>query len=309
MKANKKVLTCKIESIYATDAVPVVGTDDVEVWNFSVVPLEQRTTERNVVRPNMGAVEQLIVGELMRMEFDVPMAGAGAVDTAPGYSPIMRMCRWAETITPTTGPVTYNPISDAEESASVYFFWDGVRHKMLGAGGSIRFDVNEENIPVMHVTALGLYGGIAVAALGGTPDLSAFLGPLALSEANTQFSIHSYAAPLLSFTIDQGAENVYKNRPNSEKVHYTDRRITGQITIECPKPDVKDFFAICRAGTKGAFSMTHGTAVGNTVSLSASTVQLLNPKEGEGDNLVNLSMDMIFLPSGAGNDELSYATQ
>lgn len=309
MKANKKVLTCKIESVYATDAVPVVGTDDVEVWNFSVVPLEQRTTERNVVRPNMGAVEQLIVGEYMQMEFDVPMAGAGAVDTAPGYSSIMRMCRWAETITPTTGPVTYNPISDAEESASVCFYWDGVRHKMLGAGGSIRFDVNEENIPVMHVTALGLYGGIAVAALGGTPDLSAFQKPLALSEANTQFSIHGYAAPLLSFTIDQGAENVYKNRPNSEKVHYTDRRITGQITIECPKPDVKDFFAICRAGTTGAFSMTHGTTAGNKAILTASTVQLLKPRTSEGDNMVNLAMDMIFLPSGAGNDELSYATQ
>lgn len=309
MKANKKVLTCKIETTYGTDATPAVGTDDVLVSGFSVTPLDAQYAERNVVRPNFGAQGKVSVGESMKMEFDIEIAGSGTVDTAPAYASVLRMCAWAETITPTTGPVTYSPISDSEESASVYFYWDGVRHKMLGARGSAEFKISEGGIPVIHITAVGLYGGIAVAALGGTPDLSAFQSPLGCNKANTTFSLHSYAAALASLTINQGAQMVYKNRPGSEKVHYVDRKVTGQVSIECPKTDVKDFFAICRAGTTGALAMTHGTAAGNKGVLTASTVQLTNPRTSEGDNMVMLAMDMTLLPSDAGNEELTYATQ
>jgi len=309
MKANKKFLTCKIETTYGTDIIPVVGTDDVLVSGFSVTPINIQYAERNIARPYFGAQGQINVGEHMQMEFDLEIAGSGAVATAPAYKAVLRACAMAETITPATGPVTYSLISDAEESASVYFYWDGVRHKMLGARGSVEWRLNEGQIPVMHVTMTGLYGGYAVAALGGTPNLAAFQKPLGVNKTNTTFSLHSYSAALSALSINQGAQMIYKNRPNSEKVHYVDRKVTGQVTIECPTPDVKDFIAICRAGTTGALALTHGTTAGNKGILAASTVQLTNPKTSEGDNMVMLAMDMIFLPSDSGNDELTYATQ
>lgn len=309
MKSNKKFLTCKIETTYGTDITPAVGTDDILVSNFTVVPINVRYAERNQARPFFGAQGQINVGETMQMEFDLEITGAGAVADAPAYGPVLRICALSETITPTTGPVTYATISDSEESASVYFYWDGVRHKMLGVRGNCEWRITESQIPYIHITLEGLYSGIAVAALGGTPDLSAFQKPIGVTKANTTFSLHSYTAALASMTINRGAQMVYKNRPNSEKIHFTDGKVTGQVTIECPKTDVKDFFAICRAGTTGALAMTHGTATGNKGILAASTVQLTNPRTSEGDNMVMLAMDMIFLPSDAGNDELTYATQ
>lgn len=309
MKSNKKFLTCKIETTYGVDITPTVGTDDVLVSGFSITPVNIQYAERNVARPYFGAQGQINVGEYMQMEFDLEIAGGGAVATAPAYKSVLRACAMAETITPTTGPVTYSLISDAEESASVYFYWDGVRHKMLGSMGSVEWRLNEAQIPVMHVTMLGLYGGIAVAALGGAPNLTAFQKPLGVNKANTTFSLHSYPAVLSALSINQGAQMIYKNRPNSEKIRYVDRKVTGQVTIECPKPDVKDFFAICRAETTGALALTHGTTAGNKGILAASTVQLTNPRTSEGDNMVMLAMDMIFMPSSAGNDELTYATQ
>ncbi len=309
MKSNKKFLTCKIETTYGVDITPAVGTDDVLVSGFSITPVNIQYAERNNARPFFGAQGMINVGEYMQMEFDLEIAGGGAVATAPAYKAVLRACAMAETITAVTGPVTYSPISDAEESGSVYFYWDGVRHKMLGSMGSVEWRLNEGQIPVMHVTMLGLYGGIAVAALGGTPSLTAFQKPLGINKANTTFSLHSYSAVLSALSINQGAQMIYKNRPNSEKIHYVDRKVTGQVTIECPKPDVKDFFAICRAETTGALALTHGTTAGNKGILAASTVQLTNPRTSEGDNMVMLAMDMIFLPSSAGNDELTYATQ
>ena len=65
----------------------------------------------------------------------------------------------------------------------------------------------------------------------------------------------------------------------------------------------------CGNGATGALALTHGTTAGNKGILAASTVQLTNPRTSEGDNMVMLAMDMIFLPSSAGNDELIYATQ
>jgi hypothetical protein len=307
MKAIKKLILCKIETTYGVDAVPVAGTDDLLVLNCSVTPINIRYTDRNSAQPFFGNRGQINVGETMQIEYDIEVAGAGAAVDVPGYAAALRGCAMAETITPTTGPVTYTFVSDAEESVTQYFYWDGVLHKMIGAYGTIEWRFSESNVPLMHFTWEGLYAGVSEAA-PGTPDLSAFQKGKAMTKANTTFTLFTYAAPLSSLTITQGNEHVYKNRPNSERMHYTNRVTKGQVVIECPKPTVKDFIAICRAETEGALALTHGTVAGNKATLTAGHIQLTNPRASEGDNIIMLTMDMNFLPSDAGNDEFSYAT-
>lgn len=308
MKANKKLVTLKVETTYGTDAVPVVGTNDLLVANFSVTPINIRYAERNTALPYFGSRGQIDVGETMQMEFDIELAGAGAVATVPKYGAALRGCCMSETVTPTTGPVTYSPISDNEESVSVYFHWDGVRHKMVGAYGTSEIRMSEGAIPYIHMSFEGLYAGVAEAA-PGTPVLTGFQTPLAMTKANTTFTLHGYAAPLQSLTITQGNQHVYKNWPNSEKMSFTGRQSKGQVVIEAPKPSVKDFIALCQSATTGALAMTHGTAAGNKVIISAGQVQLTNPRTSEGDNIVMLTMDMNLIPTSAGNDEWTIATQ
>jgi len=308
MKANKKLLIAKVETTYGTDAAPVVGTDDVLISNFTIQPLNVRYAERNHALPYFGSRGQINVGETMIMEYDIEMSGAGAVVTVPKYGVLLRGCGMSETVTPTTGPVTYSMISDGEESLTKYFYWDGVRHKMLGAYGTAEWRISEGQIPYIHMRYEGIYGGVAEAA-PGTPVLTGFQMPLATTKTNTTFTLHGYAAALASLTVTQGNEHVYKNRPNSERMHFTNRQTRGQVVIECPKPSVKDFLTICRNGTEGALAMTHGTTAGNKAILSASKVQLTNPQTNEGDNMVMLTMDLNFIPTDAGNDEFTYATQ
>lgn len=307
MKSNKKFVTCKIETTYGTDATPAVGTDDLLVENFSLQP-NIRFVERNVARPYFGSQEEIKIGETFMMEFDIPITGAGGVATVPPFGPMMRICAMAQTITPTTGPVTYSMISDSEESGSIYFYWDGVRHKALGCRGSVEWRYAEGNIGLRHFTVEGLYGGLAEAALGGTPSWSA-PSPVGITKANTTFSLHGYAAALQSLTITQGNQNDYINRPNSEKIHFSDRKTKGKVVIECPKPTAKDFIAICRAGTLGALDLTHGTADGNKSIIAADYLQLKSPNYSESNGIVMLSMDLILRQSSAGNDEFTEATQ
>ena len=191
MKSNKKFLTCKIETTYGTDATPAVGTDDIQVENFRMKRNIQ-FVERNVARPFFGSQEFIVTGQTFEMEFDIPITGAGAVDDAPAWGVANRMCAMSETITPTTGPCTYAMISDAEESATIYFYWDGVRRKALGARGTIDWRY-EGGIAFKHYTVKALYGGVAEAALGGTPAWDA-PKPVAFNKANVVFSLHSFSA-------------------------------------------------------------------------------------------------------------------
>lgn len=308
LKANKKIILAKVETTYGTDAAPVVGTDAMSVLNFSAVPANIRYIDRNQALPYFGNRGQINVGETMTMEFDIELSGAGAVADVPGYGPILRGCAASQTITPTTGPVTYLPISGGEESLTFHYNWDGLMHKMLGAFGSWELRFNEGQVPLLHCTFEGLYGGVTDASVGA-PDLSAFQPARAMTKANTTFTIHGYAAPLASMVITQGNQNEYKNRPNSESMHYVGRSSSGQVTIELPLVAVKDFIGICRSGATGVIALAHGTQAGNKVLFNAGQVQLTNPRYSEDSNMAMLSMDMNLRHTDAGDDEWSLATE
>jgi hypothetical protein len=308
LKANKKIILCKIETAYGEDAAPVVTTDAMSVLNFNCNAANVRYIERNQALPYFGNRGQIAVGETMTMQFDLEMAGAGAVATKPGYGPILRACGMSETITPTTGPVTYAPISSGEESATLWFNWDGLMHKMVGAYGTTELKFQEGQVPLINCSLEGLISSITDTSVG-SPVLTAFQQAKAMTKANTTFTIHGYAAPLASMTVTQGSQNEYKNRPNSEKMHYVGRSTKGQVTIELPLIAVKDFIGICRAGTTGVIALTHGTIAGQKVIFNAGQVQLTNPRYSEDTNMAMLTMDMNFRHTDAGNDEWTLATQ
>lgn len=310
IKARKKVVLCKIETAYGVDPTPVGATDALLVHNFSCTPAEIQYVERSPAMPFFGNQGQIKAGELMRMEFDIEAAGAGGVAVVPGFGAALRCCALSETITPTTGPVTYALISSGEESGTFYFYWDGLLHKMLGAIGTVDLKMGEGQVPMFHLALTGLYGGITDAGMA-SPTLTSFQKPLALNKANTTFTLHGFAGVLSSLTLTQGNEIAYKNRPNQEKVHFLGRSSKGSVTLELPLIAGKDFSTICRSEppTLGALAIVHGTAAGNKFKVDAANVQLTNPKYSEADGVAMLAMDLNFLPGASGNDEWTFKTQ
>jgi hypothetical protein len=309
MKAKRKVILAKIESVYGTDAAPVVGSDAMLVHNFSAVPIQPQYVERDPALPHFGTSDQLIVGKTMSMQFDVELAGAGAVDTAAPFGVLLRGCAHAQTITPTTGPVDYEQVTTGEESLTMWFHWDGVCHKMTGVRGNAELNFSAGGVPMARFTFVGLYGGISDITFPTAPTLSAWQKPLAMNKANTTFSLHGYAAFLRSLTINLGNVMQYVNLPNSESIRFIDRKMRGSVTIDLPTVTLKDYFTIVNAETAGALALTHGTAVGNKFIVAAGQVQLTNPSYGEADGTPTVSFDLGFKPTAAGNDEAVFSTQ
>lgn len=308
MKWRKKVILAKIESTYGTDATPAGGTDAMLVANVSLTPLVSDPVERANVQPYLGSRQQLHTGVRVTLEFDVEIAGGGAVDTPPPYGPLLRGCGMAETITATIS-VAYDPVSANEESLTIYFHMDGSKHALLGARGTFEVRINAKQIPYLHFAFTGMY--VAPSAVADpTPTLSGFQLPKTVGNTNTPtFTLHGFSGKLSTFTMTQGNTVVHRDLVGEEAVVITDRRSTGNIVMEAPDLGDKNYFTASRDETLAALQIVHGTAAGNTVQLDASNTQLLQPAYSEQDALAMLGMQLNFVPSSSGDDEFKITTK
>lgn len=308
MRWNEKVILLKAETVYGTDATPD-GTVAVKAFNVTFNPNDADTQNPQPVKPFLGAEEKPIVGRHVTLQFDLPATGAGAVDQAPAFSAALRACGLSETITPTTGPVEYEPVSSAFESATIYFAQGRNKHPMLGCRGNVELVVEAGDWPWLRYNFTGLHVDPSDAALP-VPDYSAFQKPLELEPGNTPtFTLDGYTAQLRSLNLNLGHTVNHLRYVNSQSVDIGDRAASGSVTIQAPGIAAKDFFAIAKARTLVPLQMIHGTAAGAIFQVDAPNVQLINPRYTEVDGIAHLQMDLNLVPSDAGNDELKITTK
>jgi len=95
---NARRLLTKIESSSGTDSSPA-GTDALLVSNLEVSPVESGTAGREIIRPYLGATEQLLTDTKISIGFDVEMSGSGSAGTASRIDSLLRACGMSATTT------------------------------------------------------------------------------------------------------------------------------------------------------------------------------------------------------------------
>lgn len=199
----------------------------------------------------------------------------------------------------------YAPVSSGFESATIYFYKDGVLHEMNGARGTVSFGINRLQRPTMRFRMTGLYVAVVDVA-NASPTLSGFQQPLPVNNTNTTaFSLHGYSSWVLdSLAVDLANAVTYRHLVGSETVQITDRKPAGSVLVEAVTVTAKDIWAAVRNVTQDELTIKHGTTAGNIVFIDAPNVQLVNPRYSQQDGIEMLGMDMLLLPSAsAGNDE------
>ena len=154
---DQKVILAKIEAVEGTDAAPTGVANAILARNLAFDPNPSTLLARDLVKPTVGPVARPVAGRHVVLSFDVEFAGAGGVAVAPKWGPLMRGCGMAETITPATGPVVYDPVSVSEESVSIYFNIDGVNHAALMCRGSVALAVEPNEVPLLRFAFTGLH--------------------------------------------------------------------------------------------------------------------------------------------------------
>lgn len=301
-KYRKLALLAKVEETEGTDSIPTGALNAIQANDVSITPMAGDEETRDLMLPYLGNQGVILTGDYVQLEFSVEIAGAGGAGDVPPYGALLRACALSETITEDVD-VVYEPVSDGEESVSLYFNQDGVRHIALGARGNVTMEFAPKRIPRFRFTLMGLLGTITDQALP-VIDLSGFQTPLPVSKTATTLSLLGALRVAESVSIDLGQQVEPRFLIGAERIQLTDRSATGTAVVEAGTLSDVDWFALASARTKGVLQLVHGTAAGNIVQIDAPAVEIGRPSQGQTQGVVNYSLPLMLTP-GAGNDELS----
>lgn len=301
---RKRTILAKTEVTYGVDSTPTGTANAILVRNLNITPLNAELVSRDLVRPYMGASEQLLASSYVTVEFEVEMAGSGTAGTAPAYGPLLLACGMAAT-TSAGVSVTYAPVSASFGSATIYYNIDGVLHKVTGARGNVEINIEVGQIPVFRFTFTGLYNAPTDTAAPAV-TYTAFQTPLAANSDNTSaFSLYSYAAALQSLNINLNNAITYRTLIGAEDVLMTDRQVSGTAVFEAPTVAQKDYWSLALGSTLGNMAITHGTTAGNRVEIASTRAKVNNPSYQDSNGIHMLQAPFNLVPSTAGNDEIS----
>lgn len=299
---KSKTLLAKLETAYGTDSAPTAAANAVMALNVSFAPMEGQDVTRNLEMPAMGALPSIPVGVYSTLTFEVELVGSGTLGTAPAFGPLLRMCAVAEVVTAGT-KVEYSPITDGQESGSIYFAIDTIKHVMLGCKGTAVTTTNAQGIPVIRFTMTGLFTTPANAAKV-TPVFTAWKTPSVATKANTPtFTIGGTAFILRNFAFDLGCDVQTRMLIGSEAVLIVDKTEKLSAQVEAVPLTTYNPFSIAQNQTTQAIQLIHGTVAGSRVQLDFPKAQQarLNGYAIE-QNILEWPLD--FMPlANSGNDQ------
>jgi len=302
---RKRLILIETESSYGTDPTPT-GADAVLVRDLNITPQQSDVVNRDVVRPYLGASEQLLANTRVECSFSVELAGSGAAGTAPQYGKALQACGLSETIVADTS-VTYAPVSASFSSVTIYYNIDGLRHKVTGCRGTFSINCTVGEIPTIDFTFTGVYVAPDDSALPSATYANQ-ASPLIFKNGNTSsFQLLSFAGALQAFSFDLGNNLVYRELVGGTKeVLLTDRAGTGSTTIEAVSIASKDYFAAALTDTSlGNLDFTHGSTAGDIVDFASTRVDIGDVSYSDQDGIAMFNIPYTCVPSTSGNDEFS----
>jgi hypothetical protein len=305
---RKKFLIAKIETTYGTDPSPVGGSDAVQVTNLEVTPIESDNVQAASYQGFLGNSTRgtLVANKRVSVTFDVELSGSGTAGTAPAFGPLLKSCGLSETIASSTS-VTYAPVSSSFSSATIYCFYDGTRHKITGARGTVSFNLTAGQFAVASFQFIGIYNAPDGTALSGSFTVANQAAAIEVNDTNvTTATFHGVTSSRIeSFDMALNNELLYKETASSQEVLITNRAPGGTAVIEAPAVGTTDFFAKAVAVATGSTSLVLGATAGNIVTLNAAQTDITGCSYADTNGVIALSMPYLALPTTAGNNEAS----
>jgi hypothetical protein len=309
--SRKRLILAKTEQTYGTDSSPG-GTDAILVRDLSITPLQSDVVDRELIRPYLGASEQLLANTRVEVTFQVELAGSGAAGTAPAYGRVIQACGFSQTIVaPAAGPpavtgsVTYSPVSDTFSSVTIYYNIDGVLHKVTGCRGTFALNGSVGEIPTISFTMTGIYNSPTDTAAPSVTYSNQATPQVFKNGTTNNFQLLSYSGCLQSVELDMGNEVIYRELVGCNKeVLITNRAVSGTVTIEAPTIAQKDYFTAALGDVLGNLTFQHGQTAGNIVTVTSTTVDIGDVSYEDQDGIHMLSIPVTAVPGSAGNDEI-----
>ena len=274
---RKRLLLAEIESTYGTDPSPGAA-DAVLVRDLNITPAQSDVVNRDLVRPYLGASEQLLANTRVECTFSVELAGSGAAGTAPRFGSVLKACGLAETaVTPAvTGTATAGALNSITLAVGSSATNDAYKNQI------IRITSGTGAGTVALVTAyVGSTRVATLRALNGnvTPDgTSAY--SIGLQTIYTPVS-SAFSSVTLHYNIDgvlhrlTGARGTFSVNTTVGQIPTIDFTMTGIYNAPTDTAAPSVTYAdqatpqIFKAGNSGAFNMLAYSGCLQSVSMDA----------------------------------------
>lgn len=311
---RKTVILVKPETTAGVDAIPTGAANAIQAMDMSITPLDASNIDTNVMAPWFGNSLSLVGSASVKCSFSVLLAGAGLAATAPAWGALMLACGNAETtglLTPNR--VEYLPATDSLKTVTIYWYDDGLLHKLIGCFGNVKLSAKSGEAPKLTFDFTGLDAGVSAIA-NATAVLTGWKVPVGITKANVTDVLLgcTYATGALTggtsynstgLSLDWGNAVAFAPMLTTEQVVMTDRKMTGTLSLELSAAQEVTQMAAVKANTLQSVGFVIGTASGNKIMLHLPNVQLLSPKKEDFNGMRLIGFDLRALPT-AGNDEL-----
>jgi len=284
MLTTREAILLKVETTYKVDATPTASADAILVSELAPSNEGLRMLERNNIKPSIATDQSVFAGTLKKLAFTAEVKGSGTAGTAPEIGQALRCCGLDETIVAGTS-VAYQPVSDGQETCTIYYYQEGRLRKMTGCVGTA--SISAEN---------GAYASIAFEFTGHDAGLADSTFPTISYDSTVpsafmdiNFQIDSYGPIINSMTLDLANTIVMPGDVRDEfgfgKLRITKRDPNGSIDPESATLATYDFETKFKAGTRMALNTGEvGKVSGNKWRLTAS-IALREIGQGDRDQI------------------------
>lgn len=297
---RRRELLAKIESSYGTDAAPTGAANAIFLSN-ATVQVDADQVERELVRGTIGRVGSLTYRPRAVVRGAVELAGSGTAGTAPKWGPLVRALGCSETIV-AGNRVEYRPVSSNHDSLTIYFFADGIRHRILGARGTGRMVLRSGEVPRLEVELTGRYEAPTDVANPAGIYTGWSVPRIPSRDDTPTATLHGVTLTTPGIEVDINNEVVARDLINAKDVLITGREPRGEMTVGAVAISTVNWHERMVNATTGALSFVHGTVAGNIIELTAPAVQIANVAEANNGGILYYRLSLAFREN-AGDDE------
>lgn len=301
---KKLAILANVETTYGTDPTLTGAANAMVVYGAEWTPLDGDEIKFDNVQPYFGASGSLMASQFARLKFNVPYSGSGVAGTAPKWGPLARMSAMSQTLNAGVS-VVYAPITSSLESGALYCNIDGTQQKCLGGRADCTITLDAKGRPMFTFEITALWAALTDTALPAA-SYTGWVKELPVNKANTVVNLFGVQCALKHFELKLGNQVEKRDMTDIDLVDVVDRKAGGSLTIQQSTVAFKDWVSLAKARTLGSWSVTHGGAAGNILTLAGTnTMELGKPSFSEDQGVQLITLPFTLIPSSAGNDEFA----
>lgn len=308
--SRRSMILAKLETTYGQDAQPA-GTNAILVTVPSLTPTGT-ALERDFARASISPLPVVVGEKFYEITFDTELKGSGDNSSSeailPEIHPLILACGFTyqtQEYETNKWKVTYTPVSTNFPSVTIYCYYDGVLHKIVGARGTFTLTMEAGNFGRFSWTFRGLYAGPVDQSMP-TPTFKPALPPVI---KGIDFTLDNQTFCFQALTFELGNSLTERRCAHAEEtiieVMITARNSNGSLNPEMVPVATYDFFGKWSQSATMQLSTTIGSQEGNTIVITAPKVQYRELRYGDRDGIRILDIGLRFAEN-QGNDEIQF---